>query len=105
MAQLVQTALRKDPLVRAAVAAGGETPGAKAVRVWNGDWVTSGGQDGKGLAAVREAVSWEVGFAPRTCREAPVHGLVLISLADAPGAARFVIGLREWRWSDLLGAR
>ena len=38
------------------------------------------------------------------CRTAPVHGLVLIALNDAPGSARLVVGAGDWRWSDLLGA-
>ena len=75
----------------------------KAIMLWNGDWVRSGGQDGKGLSAVREAVMWEVAFAPEACRNRPVHGLVLLSLAD--GATRFAIGSGDWRWSDLLGVR
>src|SRR5207248_9042499 len=64
MAARVQSALRRDPIVRTAVAA---TAG-KATLVWNGDWVRSNGEDGKGLAAVREAIMWEVAFAPAACR-------------------------------------
>ena len=101
MARRLQGALRKDPLVQAAA----RTVGAKALMVWNGDWVQGTGEDGKGLAAVREAIMWEVAFAPPACRAEPVHGLVLISLNDAPGAARLVVGSPGWRWSDLLGAR
>jgi len=77
--------------------------GGKAILLWNGDWVRSGGQEGKGLAAVREAVMWEVAFAPPACREARMHGLVLLSLTD--GGTRFAIGSGDWRWSDLLGLR
>jgi hypothetical protein len=101
MAQAVQRALRRDPLVRDAVAGAGRL--GKAILLWNGDWVRSGDQDGKGLAAVRQAVLWEVGFAPAACRNAPMHGLVLLSLAD--GSTRFGIGDGDWRWSDLLGLR
>jgi len=97
MAARVQAALRRDPLVRAAVA---RTAG-KATLVWNGDWVRSRGEDGKGLAAVREAIMWEVAFAPPSCRTQPVRGLVLMSL-DA-GSARLAVGTGQWRWSDLLG--
>jgi hypothetical protein len=99
MARWVQGALRKDPLVRAAVAA---SPG-KAIMVWNGDWVRSHGEDGKGLAAVREAIMWEVAFAPEACRSEPVHGLVLFSVND--GSTRLAVGavgVGQWRWSDLL---
>jgi hypothetical protein len=101
IAQLLQRALRRDPLVRAAVEDSHRT--GKALMVWNGDWVRSGGQDGKGLSAVREAIMWEVAFAPEACRKQRVHGLVLLSLAD--GGTRFAIGSGEWRWADLLYAR
>ncbi|MBV9548303.1 MAG: hypothetical protein JO256_01360 [Alphaproteobacteria bacterium] len=95
----VQLALRRDPLVRMAVTDAGRL--GKASLLWNGDWVRAGGQEGKGLAAVRQAVLFEVGFAPQACRNAPMHGLVLLSLAD--GRTRFAIGANSWRWSDLLG--
>jgi hypothetical protein len=101
MARAVQQALRRDPLVRTAVA-GADRLG-RASMLWNGDWVRSGGQDGKGLAAVRQAVVWEVGFSPEACRNTRVHGLVLLTLAD--GNTRFAIGAGDWRWSDLLGTR
>ena len=97
----VQEALRRDPLVREAVDNANRL--GKAVMVWNGDWVRNGSQDGKGLSAVREAISWAVAFAPEACRNQQVHGLVLLSLAD--GNTRFAIGSGEWRWSDLLGVR
>ena len=103
MARLLQDKLRRDSMVQAAVAANGST--GRAMMVWNGDWVRSSGQDGKGLAALREAILWEVGFAPAKCRAEPVHGLVMISLNDAPGAARIVVGSDAWRWSDLLMLR
>ena len=101
LARAVQQALRRDPQVRAAVEQANRS--GKAVMLWNGDWVRSGGQDGKGLSAVREAVMWEVGFAPQACRNQTMHGLVLLSLAD--GGTRFAIGAGDWRWSDLLGVR
>jgi hypothetical protein len=100
-ARLVQQALRRDPLVHKAVAEVDRL--GKAVMLWNGDWVRSGGQDGKGLSAVREAIIWEVAFAPEACRNARMHGLILLSLAD--GTTRFAIGSDDWRWSDLLGVR
>jgi hypothetical protein len=101
MARAVQQALRRDPMVRAAVEDAHRT--GKAVMLWNGDWVRSGDQDGKGMSAVREAVMWEVAFAPDSCRNLRVHGLVLLSLAD--GSTRFALGAGDWRWSDLLGVR
>ena len=104
MARAVQQALRKDPRVRTAVMEA-ERQG-KAIMMWNGDWVRSGDQDGKGLSAVRQAIMWEVAFSPEACRNAPMHGPVLLSLADgrgADGGTRFAIGAGTWRWSDLLG--
>jgi hypothetical protein len=100
MARRLQIALRKDNLVQAAVA---EASGSsKAIMVWNGDWVQSHSEDGKGLAAVREAIVWEIAFAPAACRAEPMHGLMLISLTDASGTARLAVGHGAWRWSDLL---
>jgi hypothetical protein len=99
MALILQQALRRDPLVHTAVAQ--SNLAGKAIMLWNGDWVRSGDQDGKGLSAVREAILWEVAFAPEACRNLRVHGLVLLSLAD--GGTRFAIGTSDWRWSDLLG--
>lgn len=99
LAHSVQQALRRDPNVRTAVE--GANRQGKAVMLWNGDWVRTGGQDGKGLSAVREAITWEVAFAPEACRHQRMHGLVLMSLAD--GSTRFAIGSGDWRWSDLLG--
>ncbi|MBA3811836.1 MAG: hypothetical protein H0X27_09405, partial [Caulobacteraceae bacterium] len=107
MARWLQSALRKDPLVQAAVAQVRPTPGSagKAIMVWNGDWVRSHGEEGKGLAAVREAILWEIAFAPAACRSEPVSGLVLISLSQSPGAPQLAVGLAAWRWSDLLTPR
>ena len=98
-AKIVQQALRRDPLVHVAVAQANRL--GKSVMLWNGDWVRSGIQDGKGLSAVREAIVWELAFTPEACRNKQVHGLVVLSLAD--GNTRFAIGAGDWRWSDLLG--
>jgi len=97
LARQIQGALRRDPLVQAAVAG----QAGKAVKVWDGDWVRSGGEDGKGMAAVREAMIWEIAFAPEACRTRPVHGLVLLSM-NTGGGTRLAVGAGEWRWSDLL---
>lgn len=102
MTQWLQSALRKDARVQAAMA---DVDRGKAVRVWNGDWVRHGDQEGDGLAAVREAIMWEVGFAPLACRNEPVKGLVAISLNDGPAPARLVMGQGAWRWTDLLSLR
>lgn len=101
LARQLQGALRRDPLVQAAVA--GQS--GRAIKVWDGDWVRSGAEDGKGLAAVREAMIWEIAFAPEDCRSRPVHGLVLLSMNTGPGAARLAVGAGEWRWADLLHPR
>jgi hypothetical protein len=97
MAGRLQTALNKDTLVQSALAG---QPG-RALLIWNGDWVQTRGESGKGLAAVREAVMWEIAFAPEACRSQAVHGLVLIPQQDA-GRASLAMGSAAWRWSDLL---
>lgn len=102
MAGRLQRALRRDRRVQAAVA---EADRGRALRVWNGAWVRHPGQEGAGLAAVREAILWEVGFAPPACRAERVRGLVVLSLAEGPGAARLAVGAEAWRWQDLLSAR
>ncbi len=98
MARTLQAALRRDPMVRRAVETSGRA--GKAVMLWNGDWVRSGDQDGKGLSGVRQAILWELAFAPAACRDTHMRGLLLLSLADG---TRFAIGTQTWRWSDLLG--
>ena len=107
MVRLLQDALRKNPRVRAALTQVHPEAAArgKAVLVWNGDWVQSPGQEGKGLAGVRELIMLEVAFAPKDCRDDPMRGLVLISLSDAPGGPRLALGSRAWNWSDLLFAK
>jgi hypothetical protein len=101
MARAVQQALRRDRLVRPAVADANRL--GKSILLWDGDWVQTGAQEGKGLSAVREAVMWEVAFVPEACRNQRMHGLILLSLED--GRTRFAIGKDDWRWSDLLGLR
>jgi hypothetical protein len=98
MTARIQAALRRDTLVQAAL---GRFAGGATV-VWNGAWVRSAGEDGAGLAAVREAIMWEVAFAPPACRAQPVRGVLMLSVAAWPGAARVALGVGEWRWSDLL---
>jgi hypothetical protein len=100
----LQAALRRDGRIQAAMAGAHMATGGRAVQVWNGEWVQSSGEEGKGLAGVRQAITVAVAFAPEACRKKPMHGLVLISLKDGPGAARLVLGAGAWRWSDLLFA-
>ncbi|MEW5684902.1 MAG: hypothetical protein AB1942_08290, partial [Pseudomonadota bacterium] len=102
MPGLLQKALRRDRQARAAVA---DAHRGRALRVWDGDWVRHRGQDGAGLAAVREAITWEVAWAPEACRRQAMSGPVVISLNDGPGSPRVVLGAGRWRWSDLLFAK
>ncbi|MFN3932799.1 MAG: hypothetical protein ACK4JY_13765, partial [Brevundimonas sp.] len=96
----LQQALRADPEVRAAVGQAHRTAGGRALLVWDGDWVRTPGQAGKGLAGLRQAIALEVAFAPEACRRQPMRGLVLIAFADG---GRVVFGTSGWRWSQLLG--
>jgi hypothetical protein len=105
MVRRLQGALRQDPDVRAAVSQAHRATGSgKAILVWNGDWLRNPGQEGKGLAGVRQAIVMEVAFAPEACRAEPMRGLVLISMNDGSGAGRLALGSGAWRWSDLLSA-
>jgi hypothetical protein len=99
MTRRLQAALRKDRQAQAAMA---EAHRGRPILMWNGDWVRHPSQEGAGLAAVREAILWEVGFAPEACKHETVRGLVVISMNDGAGAARLVVGQGQWRWSDLL---
>ncbi len=104
MIRRLQDALRRDARVVQAVERAHRAAGGRgaAIMVWNGDWVRSGAEDGKGLAGVRQAIAVGVAFAPEACRREPVRGLVLISLEDGPGSARLALGGGHWRWTDLL---
>ena len=101
MARAIQNALRKDRLVAASVAEAQRAGQGKALLVWNGDWVRSHSQEGRGLSAVRETIIWEIGFASEHCRNQPMKGLVMFSL----NASRLVVGKDGWRWSDMLNLR
>jgi hypothetical protein len=104
MLRRLQTALARDGRVKSAVggATGARGSTGRGMVVWNGDWVTHAGEEGKGLAALRQAIIWEVGFAPKACREQAVRGYVLVNLG---AGTRIALGAGAWRWSDLLGAR
>jgi type IV secretory pathway VirB10-like protein len=94
MLRRVQMELRQDQLVKDEVA----HSGARAILVWNGDWVQAQSEDGKGMKAVRQAIELAVAFSPAACRTEQVRGFVLISL----NGTRLAMGSGVWRWSDLL---
>lgn len=104
MAARLQRVVREDGDIAAAIrqARSISNTSGGAILLWDGDWKQSPGQEGKGLAGVRQAIAVEVAFAPRACKEERVRGLVLLTLSDAPGAERLVLGTGQWRWVDLL---
>lgn len=100
MIRRLQEALRADPEVRAAVAQAHRGDGrGRALLVWDGDWVQTPGQAGKGLAGLRQAIALEVAFAPEACRRQPMRGLVLITFEEGQ---RVAFGTASWRWSEML---
>lgn len=106
MVQRIQDALRDDARIRQTAAAAQGTLGAnQALLMWNGDWLLSPGQEGKGLAGVRQAIAVEIAFSPPACRHQAMRGYAVISLGDAPGSPRIALGAAHWRWSDLTGVR
>lgn len=107
MLKRLQEALRDDAEVRSAVEAAHRemNAGGKAIQVWDGDWLQSRGQEGKGLAGVRQAISVEVAFAPAECRAQAMRGLAVLALDDRSDGAKLVLGRGAWRWSDLLDLR
>ncbi len=102
MVERLQAALRDDAEIREAVGSVQRGVGGRTVLVWDGDWIQSPGQSGKGLAGVRQAIALEVAFAPAACRAEAMRGLVVVSFSDGPGAARLAFGRGRWRWSDML---
>lgn len=104
MVRRLQDALRNSASVRAAIEAADRRLNAsgRAMQVWDGDWLRSGDEAGKGLAGVRQAIAMEVAFAPDDCRREPMRGLVLLTLGDGAAAPRIALGAPAWRWSDLL---
>lgn len=107
MIQRVQDALRDNPgVVAAAARAHRALPASqRALLVWDGDWVMNPGEEGRGLAGLRQAIAVAIAFAPRECRSQSMRGLVLLTLAEGPDSPRLALGRGSWRWSDLTGAR
>ena len=106
MVRWVQDAVRDDLAVRRAVIAAAQDMDAngRAILVWNGDWLQSRNQSGKGLAGVRQAIALEVAFAPAECKNQRMTGLAVLKLEDRAGGAQLALGRGSWKWSDLLGA-
>ncbi|OYX59202.1 MAG: hypothetical protein B7Y86_01715 [Brevundimonas subvibrioides] len=107
MIQRVQDALRDNPGVVAAVGrAHHALPASRhALLVWDGDWVMNPGEEGRGLAGLRQAIAVAIAFAPAACRRQSMRGLVLLTLAEGADSPRLALGQSQWRWSDLTGAR
>lgn len=106
MVKRIQDALRDDAHIRQTAAEANRTLGRnQALLMWNGDWLQSPGQEGKGLAGVRQAIAVEIAFSPPACRHQAMRGYAVISLGDAPGSPRIALGAARWRWSDLAGGR
>ncbi len=106
MIRRVQEALRGNAgVVASAARAQRALPASqRALLVWNGDWVMNPGEEGRGLAGLRQAIAVAVAFAPAECRRQSMRGLVLLTLEDDADGPRLALGQGSWRWSDLTGA-
>lgn len=106
MVRRVQDALRSNPGVVAAAARAHQSLPAsqRALLVWNGDWIMNPGEEGRGLAGLRQAIAVAIAFAPAECRRQSMRGLVLLTLEDDADGPRLALGQGSWRWSDLTGA-
>lgn len=106
MVRRLQDALRDDADIRRTAAeAQGSIGRDRALLLWDGDWLMTPGQAGRGLAGVRQAIAVEIAFSPPACRRQSMRGYALITLGDAPGSPRIALGAPNWRWSDLAGGR
>lgn len=103
MAGRLQALVRRDSRIQSEVrrVQAALSAGRRAMQIWDGDWVQSQGQEGRGLAGVRQAIAVEVAFAPRECRQQRVNGLVVLSLGDDAGAPRLALGTASWQWGEL----
>ena len=106
MVRRLQDALRDDADIRRTAAeAQGVIGRDRVLLLWDGDWLQTPGQAGRGLAGVRQAIAVEIAFSPPACRRQAMRGYALITLGDAPGSPRIALGAPNWRWSDLAGGR
>ena len=106
MVRRLQDALRDDADIRRTAAeAQGVIGRDRALLLWDGDWLLTPGQAGRGLAGVRQAIAVEIAFSPLACRQQAMRGYALITLGDTPGSPRIALGAPNWRWSDLAGGR
>lgn len=104
MIQRLQDKLRDDARIRQTAAEAQRTlPPGEALLMWNGDWLLSPGQSGKGLAGVRQAIAVEIAFSPPACRQQQMRGYAVFSLGDSPDSPRIAVGAPRWRWADLTG--
>ena len=94
MAVRLQSSLLSDFVAQTALA----NLGGRTILVWNGAWVRFDGEDGNGLSAVREALMWDIAFAPKNCQDEAVHGLIVLRA----GRGRIAIGRSDWRWGELV---
>ena len=81
MVERLQTVLRRDRRLVATATQARATlsdgrPDRGALLVWDGDWLRNPGQEGKGLAGLRQAIAVEVAFAPAACRGQAVNGML-----------------------------
>ncbi len=103
MAGRLQAMVRRDSRVQSGVRQAQQAlnAGRRPMVIWDGDWVQSSGQEGRGLAGVRQAIAVEIAFAPRECRMQTVRGMVVLSLGDDAGSPRLALGTGQWRWGEL----
>ena len=103
MAERLQALVRRDAAVQTLVRDVHRRLSAegKAIHIWDGEWIQSRGEEGRGLAGLRQALAVEVAFAPRECRMQPVRGLVVLTLGDGPNDPKLALGTASWRWGEL----
>lgn len=99
----LEAMVRRDSRVQSGVRQAQQAlnAGRRPMVIWDGDWVQSSGQEGRGLAGVRQAIAVEIAFAPRECRIQTVRGMVVLSLGDDAGSPRLALGAGQWRWGEL----